>query len=76
MKNKYKMASMLKKISLSLDISIFGYLHNKKMFCYKHLSIFIIHQDLFFGGIALKIEFVVFVYELINYEIIFYYLVM
>ena len=41
------------------------------MFCYKHLSIFIIHQDLTFGGIALKIEFVVFVYELINYEIIF-----
>ena len=41
------------------------------MFCYKLLSIFIIHQDLSFGGIALKIEFVVFVYELINYEIIF-----
>ena len=41
------------------------------MFSYKLLSIFIIHQDLSFGGIALKIEFVVFVYELINYEIIF-----
>ena len=41
------------------------------MFCYKLLSIFIIHQDLSFGGIALKIEFVVFVYELINYEIVF-----
>ena len=41
------------------------------MFCYKLLSIFIIHQDLSFGGIALKIEFVVFVCELINYEIIF-----
>ena len=27
----------------------------------------IIHQDLSFGGFALKIEFVVFVYELINY---------
>ena len=40
------------------------------MFCYKLLSIFIIHQDLSFGGIALKIEFVVFVYELINYEIV------
>ena len=54
------------------DISICaGYLHNEKVFCYKLLSIFIIHQDLSFGGIALKIEFVVFVYELINYEIIF-----
>ena len=40
------------------------------MFCYKLLSVFIIHQDLSFGGIALKIEFVDFVYELINYEII------
>ena len=46
------------------------------MFCYKLLSIFIIHQDPSFGGFALKVEFVVFVYELINYEIIFYYLVM
>ena len=54
------------------DISILGYLHNEKVFSYKLLSIFIIHQDLSFGGIALKIEFVVFVYELINYEIIFF----
>ena len=38
------------------------------MFCYKLLSIFIIHQDLSFGGIALKIEFLVFVYELINFD--------
>ena len=53
------------------DISICGYLHNEKVFCYKLLSIFIIHQDLSFGGTALKIEFVVFVYKLINYEIIF-----
>ena len=45
------------------------------MFYYKLLSIFVIHQDLSFGGIALKIEFVVFVYELINYEIIFLLLV-
>ena len=52
-------------------ISIWGYLHNEKVFCYKLLSIFIIHQDPSFGGIALKIDFVVFVYELINYEIIF-----
>ena len=36
-----------------------GYLHNEKVFCYKVLSIFIIHQDLSFGGIALKIELVV-----------------
>ena len=41
------------------------------MFCYKLLSIFIVHQDLSFGGIALKIDFVDFVYELNNYEIIF-----
>ena len=53
-----------------------GYLLNEMVFCYKLLSTFIIHQDLSFGGISLKIEFVVFVYELLNYEIIFYYLVM
>ena len=70
MTNKCKMASILKKISLS------GYLHNEKVFCYQLLSIFIIYQDLSFGGFALKIGFVVFLYELINYEIIFYYLVM
>ena len=58
-------------IYVEKDISILGYLHNKKVFCYKLLSIFIIHQDLSFGSIALKIEFVVFMYELINYEIIF-----
>ena len=39
------------------------------VFCYKLLLTFITHQGLSFGGIALKIEFVVFVYELINYEI-------
>ena len=55
------------------DISIWVYLHNEMVFCYKVLSIFIIHQYLSFGGITLKIELVVFVYELINYEIIFYY---
>ena len=44
-----------------------GYLHNNMVFCYKVLSFFIIHQDLSFGGFALKIEFVVFVYELFNY---------
>ena len=42
------------------------------MFSYKLLLILIIRQDLSFGSIALKIEFVVFVYELINYEIIFF----
>ena len=31
----------------------------------------IIHQDLSFGGIALKTEYVVFVYKLIKYEIMF-----
>ena len=45
-----------------------GYLHNKMVFCYKVLSYFIIHQDLSF---ALKTKFVVFVYELINYLIIY-----
>ena len=34
------------------------------MLCYKLLSIIIVHQDLTFGGIALKIQFEVFVYEL------------
>ena len=53
------------------DISIWGYLHNKMVFSYKLLSVSIIHQDLCFAGIALKIEFVVFVYELITYDIIF-----
>ena len=43
-----------------------GYFHNRMVFRYKVLSFFIIHQDLSFGGFALKIEFVVFVYELIN----------
>ena len=58
------------------DISLWGYLHNERVFRYKLLSIFIIYQDLSFGGIALKIEFVVFMYKLIDYEIIFYYSVM
>ena len=63
-------------VCVEKDISILGYLHNEKVFCYKRLSVSIIHQGLSFGGIALKIEFLLFVYELINYEIIFYYLVM
>ena len=61
MKNTCKMASMLKKISLSGDISIMKW-------CFvTNSSIFILHHDL----IALKIECVVSMYELINYEIIF-----
>ena len=58
-------------IYVKKDISIWGCLHNEKVLCYKLLWIFIIHQGLSFGGIGLKIEFVVFLYELINYEIIF-----
>ena len=57
-KNKGKMVSILKK---------WGYLYNERVFCYNVLSFFIIHQDLSFGGFALKIESVVFVYELIIY---------
>ena len=53
-----------------------GYLHKERVFCYKVISFFIIHQDLSFGGLSLKIELVAFVYELFIYEIIFYYLVM
>ena len=47
-----------------------GYFHNERVFCYKVISFFIIRQDLSFGGFALKIEFVVFMYELYIYEII------
>ena len=49
------------------------YLHNERVFCYNVLSFFIILQDLSFGGFALKIELVVFVYELFIYEIVFVY---
>ena len=52
---------------MALILMKWGYLHNKMVFRYKVLSFFIIHQDLSFGGFALKIEFIVFVYELINY---------
>ena len=57
-------------IYVGKDISFSVYLHNEKVFVI-NLSILIIHQDLSFGGIASKIEFVVFVDKLINYEIIF-----
>ena len=63
MKNKCKMASMLKKIR----ISTWGYLQWNGAL----LWTFIIYQHISFGGIPLKIESVVFVHELINYEIIF-----
>ena len=49
-----------------------GYLHNERVFCYKVFAVFIVHQDLSFCGFALKIEFVVFVYEIFIYEIIFF----
>ena len=62
-KNKGKMILILKK---------YGCLHNKRVFCYKVLSF--IHQDLSFGGFTMKIEFVVFMYELFIY--VSYYLVM
>ena len=57
------MVSILKK---------WGYLHKERVFCHKVLSFFITHQDLSFGGFALKIELVVFVYELFIYKIIFF----
>ena len=69
MKNKCKMASGMKKISL-----FGGYFHNERVFCYKIFSVFIVYQGLSFGGFSLKIELVVFVYELFIYEI--FYLVM
>ena len=47
------------------NIFIWGYLHNERVFCYKVL--FIIYQDLPFGGFALKIKLVISVYELIIY---------
>ena len=50
------------------DISVLGYFHNEKGVL---LQTFISFHYSSFGGIVLKIEFVVFVYELINYEIIF-----
>ena len=69
MKNNWKMESMLKKTSLSGYISI-----TKRCFVTNFYQFSFIHQDLSLGGIALKIELVVFVYELImNF---FYYLIM
>ena len=60
------------------NVSIWGYFHNKRVFCYKAFSVFIIYQGLSFGGFSLKIELVAFVYELANYlfmKLFFYYLV-
>ena len=52
------MASILKK---------WEYLSIEKVFCPKISSIFSIYLDLSFGSITLKIAFVIFVYEVINY---------
>ena len=49
------------------NISIWGYLHNERVFCYNVFSVLIIYQGLSFGGFSLKSELVVFVYELIIY---------
>ena len=64
-KNKGKMVLILKK---------YGCLHNKRVFCYKVSSFFIIHENLSFGGFTMKTEFVVFMYKIFIY--ISYYLVM
>ena len=49
------------------NISIWVYFHTERVFCYKVFSVLIIYHSLSFGGISLKIELVVFVYELISY---------
>ena len=56
---------------MALILKKWGYLHNERAFCYKVFAVFIIHQGLSFGGFALKIDCVVFVYELFIYERIF-----
>ena len=61
------MASMLKKISLSGDISITKWCFVTNFFNFHYSS------RPFFGGIALKIEYAVFVYKLIM-KLLFYYL--
>ena len=47
--------------------SFWRYLRNKRVFFYEVFKVFIIFQGLPFGGFSLKIELVVFVYELIIY---------
>ena len=49
------------------NISIWGYFHDERVFSYKVFSVLIIYQGLSFGGFSLKIELVVFMYELIIY---------
>ena len=51
------------------DICIWEYLHNKRVtsLLQSFQCSFFITEGLSFGGFALKIEFVVFVYELIIY---------
>ena len=58
------MASFLKKL---------GHLSNKSSYSYHLLSFFLFLQELSFGTITLQIRLLVFVYELIIYEIIFLY---
>ena len=65
MKNKCKMASMLKKIPLSGDISM-----TKRCFVTNFINFHYSSRPIF-GSIGFKIESVVFVYELINNEVIF-----
>ena len=52
---------------ISKGVGPSGYIQKQKVFRYNVLSIFIIHLYHSFGGITLKIELVVFVYELIIY---------
>ena len=51
---------------MALTLKKYEYFYNKMVFCYEVLSVFIV-QHLLIGGIALKTEFLVFVYELIIY---------
>ena len=67
--NFYKNVVVIKKGKMALISKKWGYFHNQRVFCYKVLSIFIIHQELSCGGIAMKNEFIVFVYEIFTYKI-------
>ena len=46
---------------------IWGYLHNKLVFCYKFMQ-FSLFIKTFFLWLVLKIEFVIFMHKLINYN--------
>ena len=58
--NEGKMVSFLNKLK---------YLSSQSVLCQIHCIDFLFQQDLSFGGIPIKILFVVFEYELINYLI-------